>query len=589
MKKKLIFLGAFLMALILLPPGFSQEPQKSDPADSTSGFYDVQKKLDQGGGFYLYVNVKDALKNFLNEIGDAMRQSGMPIQAQGGFAMADQLLEALGLYDIEDFGMSVIDVGDMKRTKSFLRIPGSRKGIFGVLGGDPHSFESLQYAPADTMVFNCFDLDAAKGLRLARINIQKLGGEVILQQFNSSLQELGNRQGFDLEKVIQSLDGEFLLIGRLDMAKKIHMPVRGSENLAFPTHNLALGARVKDATLFDAIGNVLQKNNIPFESKTSENLKRILIKETSTEQSPLSPTIVFDGKYVLFATHEDYLDKILSTKKSGANLSDTEEFIKLTSGLPKRGNELIFISEQFNREMTQSLQKFLQMQTGISENLGRSLAPPMLFMSGIMKDMEGTGAMAGVRLNDEDGILGVCHNSGNYFKSMLMAGTMPISFSMAALSLHKVPRANLMSRVSRTKSDLRSMATALEAYNVDWSNYPPSPGFNSVLNEGPGITTWASLYRLTTPIAYITKVCNDPFSKQDGDPIFCFHADGSRDPGLWQQGLQWIIWSVGPDGIANFRSKGDFLGEGWIDLVYDPTNGVTSSGDIMRTNRGWHK
>ena len=99
-------------------------------------------------------------------------------------------------------------------------------------------------------------------------------------------------------------------------------------------------------------------------------------------------------------------------------------------------------------------------------------------------------------------------------------------------------------RVNQVNADLRSLHTALEAYKVDYNDYP------------------VKFPSLTTPIAYLTKIFEDPFIEGGAWMKMAFTPDYKAI----------YIYSVGPDGIDQ---KG---------LVpYDPSNGTLSSGDIMRT------
>jgi len=97
--------------------------------------------------------------------------------------------------------------------------------------------------------------------------------------------------------------------------------------------------------------------------------------------------------------------------------------------------------------------------------------------------------------------------------------------------------------VARAKADLRMMSVAVEAYHVDYNCYPPAS------------------FQLTTPIAYLTQVPSDPFSPA-GDRLL-YQAQGG--------GNSWLAYSVGPD-------RKDDKGQ----IVFDPTNGAASTGDIVR-------
>ena len=168
---------------------------------------------------------------------------------------------------------------------------------------------------------------------------------------------------------------------------------------------------------------------------------------------------------------------------------------------------------------------------------------------------------------------------------------------LAAIAVPNFLEAQTRSKVSRVRADLRSTATALEAYAVDNTNYPN-------VNTNPG---WALPITLTTPISYITSIYPDVFGgKIFADDLYApynqtkeywygtqkYFQDhgwnwqvnngaGSKSPAKW--GLQ----SKGPDQRwARSTSAG---GCGVLevdqpcDYAYDATNGTISTGNIVRT------
>lgn len=124
---------------------------------------------------------------------------------------------------------------------------------------------------------------------------------------------------------------------------------------------------------------------------------------------------------------------------------------------------------------------------------------------------------------------------------------------------HKFSEAKIRSRVSRAKADLRSIHTAMESYHIDHETYPDF------------------MFSLTTPIAYLSTYFHDPFADVKAEVAEEGVAQPDPGPGYvkkrFAQDYSAIyLYSVGPDGI-------DQQGE----LVYDPTNGTVSAGDIVRT------
>jgi prepilin-type N-terminal cleavage/methylation domain-containing protein len=188
---------------------------------------------------------------------------------------------------------------------------------------------------------------------------------------------------------------------------------------------------------------------------------------------------------------------------------------------------------------------------------------------------------------------------------------------LAAIAVPNFLEAQMRSKVARTKSDMRSMATALESYQTDNNKYPPD--YTDVLLGFPRFSVMINRYvPLTTPVAYITSVFEDIFAErvavgqarrptgaaQSGAP---YHQNASMaqpvirplpydyakfDRGgtvpdsvaVWSEitnspeSIAWALNSAGPN-VQVF----EYLGFSGL-TIYDPTNGTASIGQIIRTN-----
>jgi prepilin-type N-terminal cleavage/methylation domain-containing protein len=192
---------------------------------------------------------------------------------------------------------------------------------------------------------------------------------------------------------------------------------------------------------------------------------------------------------------------------------------------------------------------------------------------------------------------------------------------LAAIAVPNFLEAQVRSKVSRTKADMRTTATALEAYKVDTNRYPPDFSvywIDRVPRKAHLQTFVGRLRYLTTPVAYISAIPVDDFAitlaknanmagsvaYREGasssgaiiNPITYDYAQLDRDLAPQTQGLDdpnnwarftsntgtvaWGLNSVGPD-VTDHR----FLGAPGI-TVYDPSNGSISLGQIIRTNLG---
>lgn len=179
---------------------------------------------------------------------------------------------------------------------------------------------------------------------------------------------------------------------------------------------------------------------------------------------------------------------------------------------------------------------------------------------------------------------------------------------LAAIAVPNFLEAQVRSKYSRVKTDMRTLATALEQYRLDSNAYPE---YAVVLFPGDGVDDPATAYgmdyfecfsrkpgtSLTTPIGYLTSIPPDAFAvgkfpgpqpytndfsyKNSRQNFRVFGGDVASEPWLGAGGEkllkdwgEWRLSSGGPDGtrIADIKRN----------IIYDPTNGTTSAGDIVR-------
>lgn len=211
---------------------------------------------------------------------------------------------------------------------------------------------------------------------------------------------------------------------------------------------------------------------------------------------------------------------------------------------------------------------------------------------------------------------------------------------LAAIAVPNFLEAQTRAKVSRVKSDQRTIATALESYAVDNNTYPEQGPNNSptwpysqnTIPYGAENSPFAIAFRLSTPIAYVastTSVFTDPFFQgfgKDTSPVndtkyFNYSGDyysgriydSTQDNPLnafevrsnyLKQKNRWHLRSRGTDGDYEKRAGGweQFLvyggqgsasnpqpagapvayADGGNSARYDVTNGTISNGDIVR-------
>lgn len=158
---------------------------------------------------------------------------------------------------------------------------------------------------------------------------------------------------------------------------------------------------------------------------------------------------------------------------------------------------------------------------------------------------------------------------------------------MKGIRIEQVAEEN-QAELEQVGHELLQIESALESYRIDFAAYPPAED----VDVDGGIVTADKGFvpsRLTTPIPYLSQMPTDPFrSLGAGGPSsgYRYATDGKTC---------WILISNGPDGDEDIPGgvmttiQGACAAAGIVahrdghSLIYDPTNGADSNGDIIHT------
>ena len=175
---------------------------------------------------------------------------------------------------------------------------------------------------------------------------------------------------------------------------------------------------------------------------------------------------------------------------------------------------------------------------------------------------------------------------------------------LAAIAVPNFLEAQTRSKIARVHADMRSIATAVESYASDWNRPPPGYKELSTLVDKPSFPStyvfrlhvWT---QLTTPVAYMTSILLDPFTKlgaiKKSGELYPYDRDmylyqstypgGNKDfAEIYRRGITWWLQSCGPSRIS-VTAISPLKGEN-PNNIYDASNGTVSMGSIIRTNKG---
>lgn len=159
----------------------------------------------------------------------------------------------------------------------------------------------------------------------------------------------------------------------------------------------------------------------------------------------------------------------------------------------------------------------------------------------------------------------------------------------------KPPGASPRPKTAKAQSEMRNLAVSIETYRIDHNAYPPAVDPDGKIipfsEDGTTVSSGYISWPLSTPISYAGSIPKDPFhvgKTKSQRELYRYATNGVSC---------WIMMSYGPDqdediaieefpsfegAVCDLKNFLSHFGKGTA-VLYDSTNGVTSSGDIIKT------
>jgi type II secretion system protein G len=153
---------------------------------------------------------------------------------------------------------------------------------------------------------------------------------------------------------------------------------------------------------------------------------------------------------------------------------------------------------------------------------------------------------------------------------------------LIAIALPNFLEAQIRARVTKAKGEIRSLAIAMDSYFLDFKAYPAETEGDFGRPRGAFGHSW-----LTSPIAYIASVPEDPFGGTSQNGELRTYESGGIERGIFPcPGCleTWVIYSSGPNETSEpaLRSGAPHYSTPSHNRVqtYSSTNGTRSEGVI---------
>lgn len=192
------------------------------------------------------------------------------------------------------------------------------------------------------------------------------------------------------------------------------------------------------------------------------------------------------------------------------------------------------------------------------------------------------------------------NTSRNAFTLIELLIVIAIILILIAIALPNFLEAQMRANVTKAASEIRTLSTALESYQIDWNGRYPYPADEVGHYPSPGADPWFDQtvpVVLSTPVAYLTDAkIRDSFNQvedivphyhystrefavlQNEEPLFdeyVFTVVRS-----FRTSAQYFLLSHGPN--LDHDPPSDTENPDWRNgMQYSPTNGTKSKGDII--------
>jgi type II secretory pathway pseudopilin PulG len=274
--------------------------------------------------------------------------------------------------------------------------------------------------------------------------------------------------GASLDDHLASFGGELGLALVLDPVRTFKLPLGGAGAATaaeLPEPSLVIALKMKDDKLFNVFETMLAEH--PESTKgEADGARWRSIPIPPGAPFPVTPTIARAGDYLWVTSTDVLLKQLLRAHQSQVpTLRGTDEFKRLSRGLPAQGNSFAFVSQRFSEAM-------LTLQTAAFGQAAGAGGPPASLMQRLMGLAATPGSYA-VGWQDPDGAQSVAQ--GTQEPSAMLVGVAvaaPVAI-MAGVTLPALSQAKGKAQEVQCMNNLKQIALGLLIYATDHDDVLP--------------------------------------------------------------------------------------------------------------------
>jgi hypothetical protein len=263
----------------------------------------------------------------------------------------------------------------------------------------------------------------------------------------------------------------------------VHIPLPTQEAMDVPEPAIMFVLKVKNDAIFKRIDIVMKQRSVPGVISANQNgVEMRTVPVPLPLPITLRPTIGQGGGYLFFATSDTLIQEAMAVKGGKPGLKASDEFKKLSAGIPEQGNQFCFLSQRFGQTIMKVQQQALGGNNQASQqlkNLMNSLIQP-----------DKAAFSYGVGATTDEGWITVANGSQGGGNVLAAAAVVPVAIG-AAVALPAFAKAKATAQNNSCINNLRMIDSAKHQWALEkrkpdsavptWEDLQPYLG-----GRGPG-------------------------------------------------------------------------------------------------------
>jgi hypothetical protein len=411
----------------------SAERAPSDPVKSRANYETIVAHLDTGGDLMVAANTDGVVENLVAGLRgwtEMWPRGAMPDNVRQAFDRLPAFITGSGFYAVDGFGMSLLPIGDGVNTlKVFLRRDPAAAELplwRSMVGGAPRALASLDYLPADTVLARIGGGEPSQLFKLVTDAVRQVGGADAAKGLDQALAEAGSNLGTNVNALVNSLGAESFLAIQLSATQTLPIPLPNGGGaavapLTIPLPSLLIGTAVRDATLFDTVKRLLERNQVPCVTSQVAGVTLISVAIPEAKDYPLNPTFAVHKGMFLAGSTPDVIKAAISAADAKNGLCAAPAFKKEYARLPAKNNGLSFMDRRFSETLSKLSNTLMQSAAGGRSGLGGM---------GVFELASGSHLL--VIVNEKDGIAVSGTTSASALQTLRSMTIMPLVATMGS-------------------------------------------------------------------------------------------------------------------------------------------------------------